>query len=166
VAVGGVFLYRVPPELFAAYRHASNVVMGQQFALAEYAALLAAANGYQSRGLNVAGLTLLKVEETGLLPAEWASTTAQLGILSHTRAWLGSLGGNMTGVGIGGFYAVLDPVIRRYSAFASHVYFPFPLEFTNGVQHKRGQLIMIFTRGTAPRCGVGRSFQRGSVIWW
>jgi len=51
----------------------------------------------------------------------------------------------LLGIGIGGSNDGLKPVIDRYRAYASRIYFPYPQEFIEGAHHSaQGNLIIFF----------------------
>jgi hypothetical protein len=151
--VGGVTLYRVPPEVAGQAAELTSLEMERRATLAEFSALLAAAEAYRSRGAPLTEITPLRAEAMGVLPAYWggfsassANAAAGKQFWTLNGLWLGPGPGDTVGVGVPGTYAALEPVLSRYEKKASATYFPSPQKLTG--QTKRGGqglLVMVFT---------------------
>ena len=139
---GGVSLYTVPP---AQGPRRTVLEMQQRLALDNAAALVAAARRYLDGGGPPARLTPSRVEPLGLLPAGWVPAAPGLAAQAVDHLWLGPWGTDEIGVGLVGSEAQVEPVIRRYAAYAAGVYFPFPKPWTGGIEDRSGELLMVFT---------------------
>jgi hypothetical protein len=130
--IGGVTLYRIPPQILALYRHLTALEMQQRAARARFDALLIGAERYLSQGRNPGELTPQVVQALGLVPLDWfggepfPSRDHIRSPIFDPESILSGSKGNTIEVGIEGDYAALKPTIDRYSAQASAIYFPYP----------------------------------------
>ncbi len=74
VRVGGVSLYRIPPERFAQYKTIDPRELEIHFARDRLNALLNAAQLYVASNHELSQLSPLRAQESGLLPVDWVTT--------------------------------------------------------------------------------------------
>jgi len=132
--IGGVRLYRIPPQMLAPYRQLTAIEMQQRAARARFEALLLAARRYVDQGRDPAKLTPQAVQALGLVPLDWFGGKPfpkySGNPAFNTDSILAVSKGDAIKVGIAGSYAALKPIIDRYSAQASAIYFPYPSRLT------------------------------------
>jgi hypothetical protein len=151
VDVEGVRLYNVPNEVLARDRKATPLQMVGRASLAQFSALLLAADGYVSRGFRLSDLSVARVEQLGLLPY-WGCAAAGTNVpgtafWQHAALRLGPGPDGTIGLGLLGSYEVLEPVIARYAADAQAAYFPYPTRLSRPLDGSMsGTLVMFFTR--------------------
>jgi hypothetical protein len=148
--IGGVTLYRLAPEMLTPYRTKTAAEAERQANVVIFDGVLTAVSTYQAERRDPALLTPLALQNLGLLPPEWTAGArdhddSDGGQESHRGVWIGYIDKNLLGIGIGGSYDGLKPVIDRYRAYASRIYFPYPQEFIEGAHHSaQGNLIIFF----------------------
>jgi hypothetical protein len=134
--VGGVTLYRIPPQVLAPYRQSTALEMQRRAASARFDALLLGAERYLSQGRNPADLTPQVVQALDLVPLEWFGGEPfpnhdHVGNpIFHLESILRPTKNNSIEVGLEGSYAALEPIIDRYGTQASAIYFPYPSRLT------------------------------------
>jgi hypothetical protein len=138
--VAGVNLYRVSAAAVEPYRTATQLQMRQRSTQLAMEALVFAADKWRSQGNDPTALTPSKAVQSGLLRDSWfvgpntipgwvlGGAEQVMDTTQHFRAgaWLGGTPSGDFGVGLFGSYAALQPIIAKYRATASHVYFPYP----------------------------------------
>ncbi len=163
LAVGGITLYRLAPQMLAPYRQLTALEMQRRAARARFDALLLGAERYLSQGRNPAELTPQALQALGLVPLGWFGgepfpTHAQNGNpIFHTDSILRSSKSNGLEVGIIGSYAALKPIIDRYSAETSAIYFPYPSRLTPssaGLTNDPAMMVMVFDRAGLARAAA------------
>ena len=147
--VGGVTLYRLAPQTLDRYRTTTAAEMERQADVAIFDSVIAAVSRYQAEGRDPALLTPFALDNLGLFPTEWtAGASGHDGTGApgepYRGVWIGYIDKNLLGIGIGGSYYGLKPVIERYRPFASRIYFPFPKEFSAGANSGRGEVLIFF----------------------
>ena len=141
VEIGGVTLYRIPPETLARYGGRSAVEAQTRADTTLFNALLAAAWKYAAEGKDPSKLTPLRAKNLNLLPADWlAGPSSVPGWLAGTEfdptpsletrlaygVFLGRAGKTYFGVGVMGTYDALKPVIDDYRRDAYKIFFQLP----------------------------------------
>lgn len=153
--IGGITLYRIAPETFATYRHKTALEMQQRAARARFEALLLGGARYLAQGGDPGLLDPARAQRLGLLPQDWfGGPLFTVGDPSlHTRVGLGPAAPNGVVVGVEGSYDALKPLIQKYGADASQVYFPYPAILSpDPVPREPAMMAMMFDRA-----GLGRA---------
>jgi hypothetical protein len=151
--VGGIVLYQLAPKTLAPYRQLTALEMQRRAARARFDALLLGAQRYLSQGHNPAALTPQAVESLGLAPLDWfgGEPFPKFGgnPVFNTDSILTVSGSNAIEVGIIGRYPALKPIVDRYSAQSSAIYFPYPSRLTPSaasLTNEPGMMVMEFDR--------------------
>jgi hypothetical protein len=164
--IGGVTLYRIPPETLARYGGMSPVEAERRADRTLFNTLLAAAWKYAAEGRHPGELTPLRAKNLNLLPADWLTgpswVPARLAATAfdptpslETRlaygVFLGRVGKTYFGVGVMGTYDALKPLIDDYRRDAYRIFFPAPRILAPEAEDEgRGLLLMVFdTNGLA-----------------
>jgi hypothetical protein len=153
--VGGITLYRLRPETLARYRQLTALEMQRRSARARFGALLFGAERYLSQGRNPTELTPQALQTFGLVPIDWFGgdpfpSHDRIGNpLFHLESILSASKNDAIEVGIEGSYAALKPIIDRYGAQASAIYFPYPrrlMQPTATLTNGAAMMVMEFNR--------------------
>jgi hypothetical protein len=142
---GGVVIYSTSPDKLAPFRGLSALEMERRSNLARFSALLLAARGYLAQNGNLAQLAPMRAQQLSLLPPHWVTDP---NVRTNNGLYLGPWNGNKVAVGVVGSYEGLQPVIGKYRAAASQIFFPFPkrlIEPPHGDTFMR-LLVMVFDR--------------------
>jgi len=137
--VGGIILYRLSSQTLAPYRQLTALEMQRRAARARFDALLLGAERYIEQGRNPTELTPQVVQTLGLVPLDWFGgepfpSHDHVGHpIFHVESILSASKSNTIKVGIEGTYAALKPIIARYGAEASAIYYPYPSRLTPSV---------------------------------
>jgi hypothetical protein len=123
VNIGGVSLYRIPPDALVRYRNATSLQMERLADEQRFAVSLVAARQYLVQGGNPANLSPISTAQRGLLPMEWISKEQTAPDFS---VWLHVEPNGTIGVGLMGTYPALCPLIERYGRYAQRISFPYP----------------------------------------
>ena len=158
--IGGVTLYRIPPETFARYGGMSAVEAETRTHRTLFNALLAAAWKYTAEGKDPGELTPLRAKNLNLLPADWLTGASWVpewlagtefdptpSLETHLAygVFLGRVGKTYFGVGVTGTYDALKPVIDDYGRDAYKIFFPAPRVLGPEAKNEgRGFLLMVF----------------------
>ena len=150
--IGGVHFYRIPPEMLGPYRQLTALEMQQRADRARFEALLLGAQRYLSQGRDPAKLTPQALQELGIVRVKWFGgipfpTTAQSGTTFPTGSILRSSSDRKIEVGIVGTYEALRPLIDRYQAETSAIYFPYPSPLTRSradLTNETAMIVMAF----------------------
>jgi hypothetical protein len=151
IDIGGVTLYKVPPETLVPYRSITALIAERRAAWALFSGVIAAVANYRARGGDPALLTPYALEQLGLFPSEWVGGPKfDNGLVSredlYRGVWLSYRDKVHFGIGLDGTYDGLKPIIDRFGPYAYRMYFPFPRELVQGVHDRyRGTLIIFFT---------------------
>ena len=121
-AVGGVLLYRIPPDAFAAYRGMNAIDLEQRAERARFETVISATDKYVASGGVLAKLDVPALQSAGLLPAEWTFDNKPG---AYRDIWSGIIDGKI-GIGVAGSASGLRPIIESYRADAGQIYFPYP----------------------------------------
>jgi hypothetical protein len=130
VRVGGVALYRVPPEVARSYGARTRVELEQRAKSAQVAALIAAAETALARGVAREEITPRRLQGLQLLPAEWGGYRAdQTNVKAGRHFWTTNglwLGPRDDGIGVGvlGTPTEVEPIVQRYRRHARVVVVP------------------------------------------
>jgi hypothetical protein len=158
--VGGITLYRLPPQTLAPYRQLTGLEMQQRAARVRFDALLLGAERYLSQGRSPAELSPQALQAFGLVPLDWFGGEpfpSRGHPIFHADSILRSLKNNAIEVGIEGSYAALNPTIDRYSAATSAIYFPYPSRLTPSLAaltNDAAMMVMVFDRAGLARAGA------------
>ena len=159
---GGVLFYEVTAPIVAKFRDATARQMEEREASLSFSALLNAANRYLAAGFPIATIGPWKAQRLKLLalPADPGALPADL----HwwRNLWLGPWHKSMVGIGIGGDYKILRPLVDEYGADASDIFFPFPKRLESRPEQGWGQLLITFTpeelqRAASKTMGTGQA---------
>ena len=137
--IGGVLLYRIPPDALKAYRGMNAIDLEQRADRARFEALVAATDRYFANGGDPAKLSVPALEAARLLPAGW---TFDPGSDGYCDLWSGSIGGKI-GIGVVGSASGLKPIFDRYGGEPANTYFPYPRTWLGENDH-RGFLQRLF----------------------
>jgi len=155
--VGGVTLYRIAPQTLVPYRNLTALEMQRRMARARFEALLLGAQRYLAQGGDPASLSPERAQELGLLPQDWfggavfTATNANPHYF-HFKVVLGPSPGGLIAVGIEGGYDALEPLIGKYEADASRIYFPYPVAFSPAsAPREAAMMVMTFDRAGLER---------------
>jgi hypothetical protein len=151
--VGGITLYRLAPKTLAPYRQLTALQMRQRAARARFDALLRGAERYLSQGHRPAGLTPQAVQTLGFVPLDWFGgdpfpSHDHIGNpIFQLESRLSASKRDAIEVGIEGDYAALKPIVDRYGAQASAIYFPYPARLTPSaasLTNDPAMMVMVF----------------------
>ncbi len=121
-AVGGVLLYRIPPDAFAAYRGMNPIKLEQRAERSRFETVISATDKYLASGGVISKLDVPALQSAGLFPAEWVFDNKPD---AYRDVWAGVIDGKI-GIGVAGSASGLRPIIESYQAFADQIYFPYP----------------------------------------
>lgn len=144
--VGGVTLYGVPRQLWTTYQGATAESIQAELLSQQFDALYRAAGQALGQGVQRTELAPRLVEAQGLLPISYGSNPRSAPDWNWTKdnGWLGPYG-SAVGVGVVGSWAEVAPIMLRYRAQASEVYFPYPDHLASEpAEGTRGELLMVF----------------------
>jgi hypothetical protein len=168
--VGGIILYRISPETLAQYRRLTALEMQRRATRARFEALLLGAQRYFSQGRNPAELSPQALQAFGLVPLDWfggepfPSHDHSSHPVFRTDSILRCSNNNDIEIGIIGSYAALKPIIDRYSAETSAVYFPYPSRLTpssGSSTSDAAMMVMVFDRAGLERAAAAALARRG-----
>ena len=127
--VGGVTLYRIPPERLAPYLHVTALEMQQRYARARFEVLLGAAQNYLAGGGDLATLDSHK-QQVVSAGTRWFGgsgfPTLNPNKMFLVQWALGQWHPGLVAIGVEGSYEALQPLIAQYGSDSTAVYFPFP----------------------------------------
>lgn len=147
VNADGVWVYRVNPAILSRYRGNSALAWERRDAESRFAAQLAAARAYLSAGHELAALSPLRAQQLGFLPSHWVKDRD---VRTDNGLYLGPWPDGNIAIGVVGSYAALQPLIAKYRAHATKIFFPYPKELAGeptGDTFLR-LLVMVFDRTT------------------
>jgi hypothetical protein len=147
--IGGVTLYRIAPESLIPYRSTTAAIAERKADWALFSGVLAAVAKYQAEGRDPALLTPHALQSLGLYPPEWlGGAKFDFGLVPgkerYRGIWLSYVDKIYFGIGIGGSYDGLKPIIDRYSAYSYRIYFPFPRALAQGAHDRDRSIFIIF----------------------
>jgi len=152
--VGGVTLYRIPPERLAPYLKVTALEMQQRYTRARFETLLGAAQKYLADGGNPETLDAHKRQVASTSP-RWfggpAFPTLNPNRMFQVQWALGRWHPGLVAVGVEGSYEALQPLIGQYGPDSTGIYFPFPQKLTVPPPTKRTEdsapalMVMEFT---------------------
>ena len=148
LAVGDIFLYKVPHDLLNKYNNYADVFA--QCNLKQFAMLLAASQKYLQNDNQLVNLYPKYLEEHGYLDNLFGYHTGQAYNWTQNGGWIGEWGcpdgkGQCFGVGIVGDINELKPIIEKYSDQAKQIFLPYPEIYDPNLKEGSGQLLMIFS---------------------
>ena len=128
--VGGVTLYQLPAALRAQWPDDDPVALQASAAAVRFDMLLAASYAYVTSRRSFPDLSLIAVQQTGLLPLNWVGgpllRSSPTPGLMLDGLMLGPLQPHRVEIGVQGSYAALKPIIDKYRPYAAAIYFPYP----------------------------------------
>jgi hypothetical protein len=122
VSVGGVELYRVPPDSFASYAALSPVRLEQRAAALRMDTLIEACARFVAGEGTHGDLSALALKRANLLPADWRVSTDPN---EYTDYIVTEYRGKIE-IALGGSYEALRPLAERYRGIATRIYYPYP----------------------------------------
>lgn len=154
--IGGVSLYRIPPDTLARYRNATSLQMETLADEQRFTTSLVAAREFLAEGGNPANLSPVSTAQRGLFPMEWTSSTQ---MASDFSPWLHVESDGTIGVGLSGTYPALCPLIERYGRYAQRISFPYPEPLGEefdvlGDVNDLHRLVMMFDRAGLDRAAA------------
>jgi hypothetical protein len=127
--IGGIQLYRIPPQMLSPYRRTTALEMQQRVAQKRFATLLMAAQHYLAQSRDPAKLTPQEVQRLGYAPLNWFGgqpfPTYSGNPEFDTDSLLAVTRDNLVRIGLAGSHAALAPIVDRYRSQAAAVYFPY-----------------------------------------
>jgi hypothetical protein len=137
LSLGGVTLYKIPPDRLEPYRKLDGFAMEKQANSIRFAALIVAANKYLAEGGSSETLAPFRLHQLKLLPPDWliGPSRAPRWITNATTSfvdpnarfsndlWAGSWEHDKIVLGTLGSYGVLQPLMASYRPSASRVLF-------------------------------------------
>jgi hypothetical protein len=127
--VGGVTLYRIPPERLAPYLRVTALEMQQRYARARFEVLLGAAEAYLAGGGKPETLDAHKQQLLSAAPQWFGGSgfpTLNPNKMFQEQWALGHWHPGLVAIGVEGSYEALRPLIAEYGADSTGIYFPFP----------------------------------------
>lgn len=153
IVTGGVTLYRVRQADLAPYQHLTALEMETRADRERFDTLVIAANKYLIGGNRLAALSPRSATRLGLIPPGWVRYDT---VLEFNALWIGPWKNDSVSIGITGSYPAVKPLIEKYRADASRVYFPFPAQFRDRSPIPDGSyiLMMMFDRAGLTRAAA------------
>jgi hypothetical protein len=142
----GFSIYRVPRDAFAAYGRLSSVYLETRAVSIRFDTILEAVAKYLVAGHDPAQLSPSVLKQQGLLPADWMIDTAP-DAYHDWNAFSADKGS--IGIAVAGSYPAIKPLIDRYRAQASEIFYPAPVRWTPDSKPQRDlvkPLFLIFNR--------------------
>jgi hypothetical protein len=161
--VGGVTLYRIPPERLAPYLHVTALAMQQRYVRARFEVLLGAAQNYLAGGGSLAMLDSHKRQVVSAGPRWFGGSgfpELNPNKMFQVQWALGQWHPGLVAVGVEGSCEALQPLIAQYGPDSTGVYFPFPRKLAAPPSAKRSQnstpalMVMEFTRAGLARAAA------------
>jgi hypothetical protein len=152
--VGGVTLYRIPPERLAPYLNLTALEMQQRFARARFEMLLGAAQKYLAGGGDLATLGAHKQQVVSTALQGFGGSafpTLNPNKMFQVQWALGQLHPGRVAIGVEGSYEAAQPLIAQYGPDSVDIYFPYPRKLSAPPAAKRPEdsapalMVMEFT---------------------
>jgi hypothetical protein len=117
----GVWIYKIPRDSFAAYAKLPAAQVEARANALRFDTILEGAGKYLADGHDLAKLSPLELKRLDLIPRDWLVDETR-----HTYiGWgIGPAPGGQVAIIIGGSYEGVRPLIERYRATASEIYYP------------------------------------------
>jgi LysM repeat protein len=145
--VGGVTLYAVPRQLWTTYEGATAESVQSGLLSEQFDALYHAAGRALLADSNRADIYPARLEAAGLLPDDYGGRSPESNWTTD-NGWLGPWKDGV-GVGVVGSWADVAPIVQRYRARATEIYFPYPDHLAGTpAGATRGELLMVFAPDT------------------
>src|SRR5581483_8153169 len=146
-AAGGVWIYRIPGDRFAAYRSLDPACLERRATTLRFGAVLAAAAAYLKSGRDPARLAPAALAQAGLLPRDWTVNSAA----DAFNDWsIAPVRDGQIAIAMRASYEAAAPLIERYYSDCSAILYPAPARWTPGSnpdRHTIMLLALIFSRG-------------------
>ncbi|MGH7933876.1 MAG: hypothetical protein ACREQN_12035 [Candidatus Binataceae bacterium] len=152
--VGGVQLYRIPPDIRAPYKNVTAIAMEQRAQRDRFDLAVVAAQRYLPGGGDASHLNAAAAKDATL--ARWFVGPRGLPNWIIERPdphpqfdggiWIAPSGSDDIAVGVNGGYAAVSPLIEEYGADAKTIHYPYPKIYSPGDADTYGWLVMIFDR--------------------
>jgi hypothetical protein len=161
--VGGVTLYRIPPERLAPYLHFTALEMQRRYARARFEVLLGAAEAYLAGGGNVAALDSHKRQVLSAAPRWFGGPgfpSLNPNKMFQVQWALGQWHPGLVAIGVEGSREALGPLIAQYGPDSTATYFPFPRKLAAMPPAERSGdsapalMVMEFTRAELARAAA------------
>ena len=163
VRIGGVTIYKVGTAVLSDFRNTDAIQAEGSANLARFSEMLVAASKYLRRGLDPAKLNCAVAQGLGLMPDRGESLAASNQLGWCYSMWVGRLNGENIGVGLIGYYAGLEPVIKRYGRYANGIFYPYPEKIGQGLDPDRfGVLMMTFDHDQLARATADALIDEGA----
>jgi hypothetical protein len=127
--VGGVTLYRIPPERLTPYLQVTGLEMQQRYVRARFEVLLGAAGRYLAGGGELAVLDAHKLQVLSAAPRWFGGPgfpTLNPNRMFQVQWALGQWHPGLVAIGVEGSFEALQPLIAQYGPDSTGIYFPFP----------------------------------------
>src|SRR5260370_26434482 len=126
--VGGVLVYKIAPEKFAAYAKLTGAEVEARALALRFDSILSAAASYIAGGNDPLKLSPLELQRLNLLPPDWRVDTAKNSLTGWSIAALPDkrLPDKRIAIAIYGFDQGLKPLLDRYSGKVSELLYPAP----------------------------------------
>jgi hypothetical protein len=121
VEVSGVSLYRIPSGLLDSYRAMSGLEMESRANRARFETALRAVSRYLDAGYAPAELSIKRLVDLALLPANWKRKDEAM-----ADAFVIAMGRDQFAIAEYGSYEALRPIVNSYRSYATAIYYPFP----------------------------------------
>ncbi|MDO8433701.1 MAG: hypothetical protein Q7S58_14955 [Candidatus Binatus sp.] len=119
----GVWLYKIPPDGFAAYRNLSSAGIEARANALRFDAILEAAGNFLDAGNDSAKVSPRELKRLNLLPRDWLIDTTPQAFADWN---IGAAGQDTIAIAIVGSDEGVKPLIDRYQRFASEILYPAP----------------------------------------
>jgi hypothetical protein len=119
---GDVFIYKIPPDSFAAYARLPPAQVEARADALRFDAILEAAGKYLADGHDLSKISALELKRLNLLPTDWRVNHPP----GYTDWQIGPATGGGVGIIIVGSYEGVRPLLERYREIASELDYPAP----------------------------------------
>ncbi len=140
----GVWIYKIPPGSFAAYRNLSEAQVEARANALRLDTIVEAAAKYLAGGNDPAKISALELKRLNLLPGDWLVDTTPHAYFDWQ---IGPADRGQIGIVIVGSYDGVKPLIDRYAATSGEIQYPAPTRWTRESNPRRDvvkPLLMIF----------------------
>jgi hypothetical protein len=121
--VGGVLIYKIAPEKFAAYAKLTGAEVEARALALRFDSILAATAGYLAAENDPLKLSALELQHLNLLPPDWRIATAKNSLIGWS---IGGLPDKRIAIALYGFDQGLKPLLDRYSGKVDELLYPAP----------------------------------------
>jgi hypothetical protein len=154
MAIDGVLLYRVPPEILSSFTNITPHEMAEREALISATTLINGAHRYLDNGYPLSKLTPWRAQQEKMLDLPELIDVENADNNWWQNLWLGPLGQSEIGIGILGRYDDLRAVVEKYGPYAKEVRPPYLNWPGHPPRDESGPLLMIFDREQLARAAT------------